>query len=201
MKPNSISPFVQAFIYKTYCLSLYTYSLEITTLTLESRNYINTTQNNLIRQIIGLSFSCHISKILNCLRLHNFHDLYLKTKISFIRTLCFNQISEKIFFHLSENKEISNRSKSFKKDIILLEKHYGKDILVIKKDANKLENEFLNKFQATDGISDSIRTCLLNYKDKIYKGMLDDIIKPEFIREDEDFQNLLQYLIIMNSEF
>ena len=76
---------------------------------------------------------------------------------------------------------------------------YG--ILVIKKDANKLENEFLNTFQATDGISDSIRTCLLNYKDKIYKGMLDDIIKPEFIREDEDFQNLLQYLIIMNSEF
>ena len=118
---------------------------------------------------------------MNCLRLHNFHDLYLKTKISFIRTLCFNQISEKIFFHLSENKEISNRSKSFKKDIILLEKHYGKDILVIKKDANKLENEFLNKFQATDGISDSIRTCLLNYKDNIYKGMFDDIIKLEFI--------------------
>ena len=42
LKPKAISPFLQAFIYKTYCLSLFTYSLETTALNKESRNFINT---------------------------------------------------------------------------------------------------------------------------------------------------------------
>ena len=29
---------------------------------------------------------------------------------------------------------------------------------------------------------------------------LDNIIKPDFIRQDEEFQELLQYLIITNNE-
>ena len=201
LKPKAISPFFQAFIYKTYCLSLYSYSLETTALTKESRNVINTAQNNLIRQILGLNFSCHISKILNCLKLHTFHDLYIKTKLSFMRTLCFNENSQQIFNYLTTNKKVSNRSKSFKKDITLLEELYNKDIMVIIKNAKNLENELKNKFQATDGITDSIRTCLLYYKDKTYSGMLDELIKPKFIREDEEFQNLLQYFIIMDSDF
>ena len=57
------------------------------------------------------------------------------------------------------------------------------------------------KFQATDGITDSIRTCLLNYKDKLNIGMLDELIKPDFIKEDGDFQNILQYFTIMDSDF
>jgi hypothetical protein len=198
LKPRAISPFLQAFIYKTYCLSLYTYSLETTTLTKETKNFLNTAQNNLIRQMIGLSFSCHISKILNCLKIHTFHDLYIKTKLSFIRTLCFNEISNDIFIYLSKTKDASNRSKSFKKDIAMLEEFYKKDISVIHKDAKKLEMEFLKKFQTNDGISDSIRLCLINYREEIYREMLDNIIKPEYIRDDEEFQDLLQYLIIID---
>ena len=198
LKPRAISPFLQAFIYKTYCLSLYTYSLETTTLTKESKNFLNTAQNNLIRQMIGLSFSCHISEILNCLKIHTFHDLYIKTKLSFIRTLCFNEISNDIFIYLSKTKDVSNRSKSFKKDIAMLEDLYKKDISVIHKDAKKLEMEFLKKFQTNDGISDSIRLCLSKYREEIYREMLDNIIKPEFIRDDEEFQDLLQYLIIID---
>ena len=34
------------------------------------------------------------------------------------------------------------------------------------------------------------------YKSSIYKIFLDNLIKPDFIREDEAFQELLQYLII-----
>ena len=201
LKPKAISPFLQAFIYKTYCLSLYTYSLETTALTKESRNFINTAQNNLIRQILGLNFSCHISKILNCLKLHTFHDLYIKTKLSFIRTLCYNENSQKIFNYLIINKKTSFRSKSFKKDITLLEEIYNKDILVITQNAKNLEKELIDKFQANDGITDSIRTCLFNYKDKTHSEMLDDLIKPNFIRDDEEFQNLLQYFIIMDNNF
>ena len=51
-------------------------------------------------------------------------------------------------------------------------------------------------FNLRDGIADSINICLSNFKSKIFKNMLNNLIKPEFIREDEDFQELLQYLII-----
>ena len=117
-----------------------------------------------------------------------------------MRTLCFNENSQKIFNYLVLNKKTTNRSKSFKKDISLLEDTYNKDILVIIKNAKNLENELKNEFQATDGITDSIRTCLLNFKDKKYSGMLDDLIKPK-IRDDEEFQSLLQYLIITDNVF
>jgi hypothetical protein len=118
-----------------------------------------------------------------------------------MRTLCFNENSQQIFNYLTTNKKVSNRSKSFKKDITLLEELYNKDIMVIIKNTKNLENELKSKFQATDGITDSIRTCLLYYKDKTFGGMLDELIKPKFIREDEEFQNLLQYFIIMDSDF
>ena len=202
LKPNMISPFLQAFIYKTYCLSQFTYGLETSTLTRKSREFLNISQNNLIRQIVGLSFSCHISKIFKCLRLYNFHDLYLKAKLSFIDTLKNNELSCKIFLLLCENKnKISPRSKSFKKDINLLESHYNNDILIIKEDAYKLSKKFYKNFRSSDGITDSIRTCLENIKNKKYKIALDDLIKPEFIKEDEEFQELLQYLIITNNDF
>ena len=98
-------------------------------------------------------------------------------------------------------KKTSFRSNSFKKDITLLEEFYKKDIIVIIQNAKNLEKNLLEKFQDTDGITDSIRTCLSNYKDKIYSEMLDDLIKPKFIRDDEEFQSLLQYFIIMDNNF
>jgi hypothetical protein len=47
-----------------------------------------------------------------------------------------------------------------------------------------------------NGIIDSINTCFSKYKSRTYKSLLDNLIKPDFIREDEAFQELLQYLII-----
>ena len=98
-------------------------------------------------------------------------------------------------------KKTSFRSNSFKKDITLLEEFYKKDIIVIIQNAKNLEKNLLEKFQDTDGITDSIRTCLSNYKDKIYSKILDDLIKPKFIRYDEEFQSLLQYFIKMDNNF
>ena len=38
--------------------------------------------------------------------------------------------------------------------------------------------------------------CLKNYKSKMYKKMLEELTKPQFIKDDEECQELLQYLII-----
>ena len=83
----------------------------------------------------------------------------------------------------------------------MLESHYNHAILIIKENAYKLSKKFSNNFRSSDGITDSIRTCLENIKNKKYKIALDDLIKPEFIKEDEEFQELLQYLIITNNDF
>ena len=52
-----------------------------------------------------------------------------------------------------------------------------------------------------DGIVDSINTCFDYYKRKNYKNILDNLIKPGFIRQDEELQEFLQYLIIMGEYY
>ena len=72
------------------------------------------------------------------------------------------------------------------------------DISEIFKNKNiyKLIRSLKEGFKKKDGITDSIRTCLYNFKYNSYRDMLNDLIKPEFIREDEEFQLLLQFFII-----
>ena len=51
-------------------------------------------------------------------------------------------------------------------------------------------------FILRNGIIDSINICFSKYNSNSSKSLLDNLIKPDFIREDEAFQKLLQYLII-----
>ena len=79
-KPFGISPLLQSFIYKTYCLSQFIYALETTTLLKGTRDYLNISQNNLIRQIISLPKTCHMTNLLRLLlKIFNFEELYIST--------------------------------------------------------------------------------------------------------------------------
>lgn len=72
------------------------------------------------------------------------------------------------------------------------------DISEIFKNKNiyKFIRSLKDDFKKKDGITDSIRTCLYNFKYNSYRDMLNDLTKPEFIRDDEEFQLLLQFFII-----
>ena len=197
LKPSGISPFLQSFIYKTYCLSQFTYALETTTLLKGTRDYLNVSQNNLIRQIIGLPKTCHMTRLLRLLKIFNFEELYISTKIAFLDSIKNNCISSAIFDYLCINKSKSKRySKSFVQDIKVLEGHFDYDISAIFENPSYFKKLIKKQSTVPDGISDSINICLNNYKSKKYKKMLEDLTKPQFIREDEEFQELLQYLII-----
>jgi hypothetical protein len=197
LKPSGLSPFLQAFIYKTYCLSQFTYALETTTLTKSTRDDINVSQNNLIRIILGLPKTCHISKVLKCLKIFNIEDLYISTKLSFLNSIRFNSVSYSIFNHLCINKNKRNRfSKSFIQDIKLLEKHFENEISAIFEKPLLFKKLLKLNFSNHDGISDSINECLKYYKSKTMKQWLVNVTKPNFIRDDEEFQELMQYLII-----
>ena len=196
---NSISPHLQAFIYKTYCLSQFTYGLETTVLNKKTRDYLNVSQNNLIRQIIGLKSRCHMSEILKCLKLYNFEDLYIASKLSFLNSIKENEICSHIFSKLIlENRK--KFSKSFIQDIKLLEKRFDLNIEDICFECKSLKSGLKKAFNIHSGITDSINTCLINHKSKISRDILHDLTKLKFLKEDEEFQELIQYFIITNSE-
>ena len=195
LQPKSISPKLQSFIYKTYCLSQFTYALETSVLNNNTRKYLNVCQNNLLRQILGLHKYCHMSNILKCLRLYSFNDLYISSKLSFLNSIKHNKITSSIFSYLC-NINRNRFSKSFVQDIKFLEGKLHLGIQRIYLECQALKMTLKNSFISRDGIIDSINTCLSNFKSSTYNSLLDNLIKPEFIREDEAFQVLLQYLII-----
>jgi hypothetical protein len=195
LQPKSISPKLQSFIYKTYCLSQFTYALETSVLNKNTRKYLNVCQNNLLRQILGLHKYCHMSNILKCLRLYSFNDLYISSKLSFLNSIKHNKITSSIFSYLC-NINRNRFSKSFVQDIKFLEGKLHLGIQRIYLECESLKMTLKNSFNSRDGIIDSINTCLSNFKSSTYNSLLDNLIKPEFIRDDEAFQELLQYLII-----
>ena len=83
-------------------------------------------------------------------------------------------------------------------DIKVLERRFHSKIGDIYLECNSYKKIIKKSFEQRDGITDSINTCLDKFKSKTYKNLLDNLIKPEFIRQDEEFQELLQYLIITN---
>ena len=64
LQSRALSPKLQSFISKTYCLSQFTYGLETSVLNKDTRDYLNICQNNILRQILGLNNNCHMSNIL-----------------------------------------------------------------------------------------------------------------------------------------
>ena len=173
--------------------------METSTLFKKTRDYLNVCQNNLIRQILSLHKFCHMSKILECLKVLNFEDLYLGSKLSFLNSIKNNELSSLIFSHLCESKNdmnIRSHSKSFVQDIRLLEKHFNQNIFAIYESPLNFKKKLKQKFYENNGVTDSINTCLNHYKSKSFKFLLDGLLKPAFIREDGEFQELIQYLII-----
>ena len=184
LTPNGVNPELRAFLYKTYCLSQFTYALETTTLKTSTRDYLNIAQNNLIRQLFGINKFSHMSNVLKCLKIHNIGNLYLKSKLSFLNSLKYNELSMYIFNNICEElNDTPKKSISFKKDILLLRAHFNADIESILAGADILKKSLNDTFKESDGISDSIMTCLKNIKCKLYKKILNDLVRPDFLNE------------------
>ena len=137
-----------------------------------------------------------MTRLLTLLKIFNFEDLYISTKLSFLDSVKNNCISSDIFNYLCVNKSNSKRySKSFVQDIKVLENHFNYEISAIFENPLSFK-KLLKKRTPPDGILDSINSCLKNYKSKMYKKILEELTKSQFIKDDEEFQELLQYLII-----
>ena len=83
LSPNNLTPHLQAFIYKIYCLFQFTYGLETSVLNEKTREYLNICQNNIIRHILRINKFCHMSNIWKYLKIFKFEDLYTFSKLCF----------------------------------------------------------------------------------------------------------------------
>ena len=190
LTPNGVSPSLKSFLYKTYCLSQFTYALETSTLNTQTRTLLNTSQNNLIRQFVGLEKFCHMHELLKSLQILNFNDLYISSKLSFLESIKKNEICLSILNHLClDLDKTPKKSKSFQKDILLLQAQFGIDIAVIFTKPLALRALIRQTFRETDGICDSVTFCLTNIKKKYYKNLLNYLIRPEFFQEYLDQMN------------
>ena len=175
LKPMLISPKLQSFIYKTYCLSKFTYGLETITINKTTRDYINSSQNQLLRQIIGLNKYCRMTNIRKCLQILNFEQLYIVSKLSFLQSINNNEISVKILNYLLQQiNDLSRTSKSFGNDLVLIKNFFNLDIVPILVEPLKYKQTILNGVfnYENNGICESINLCLDNYRDLEYRNLL-----------------------------
>ena len=196
LKPGGISPFLQSFLYKTFCLTQFTYALETTTLHNSTREYLNTSQNNLIRIMIGLDKFCHMTNVLKSLKIYNFEQLYLFSKISFLKSIKNNELSLYIFNKITDSPS-RNKTKSFKLDISLLEKNFNTNINLIFSKPIDFINNLKQTFKEENGIVDSIKTCLYDLKNKLFRQTLKLLIRPKFLNDDlESLTNIFYSILI-----
>ncbi len=62
LNPCDLTPFNQALIYNAFCLSKFTYAIEIMNVNIKTLNCMNVMQNNLLRYLLQLGKHNHLSR-------------------------------------------------------------------------------------------------------------------------------------------
>ena len=180
MKPNGLNPFLQAFLYNTFCLSKSTYCLELMNLDEKTINLMNVMQNGLVRYMLKLHKSCHMSNILKSLKIVNIKQLIFKYKINFVRQLENHELCKEIFKRMINNRNgDSNNNNNNKSKSIIMDLERISNILDCKLEEvgkTKLKSKQLEKldekFNRTDEDVERVKFCLENINDMEIKNIL-----------------------------
>ena len=153
------------------------------TLNVVTKEFLNVAQNKCIRQIVGLKKFCRISNILKCLKIFNFNQLYIYTKLNFINSIHNNELSLNVLLFLFKNKECTNKSVSFKKDILSFESYFSTNINLIVNNFKFYKETLKSELSIKDnGLCNSIKIlqCLNNINIKFFKNFLDNLTRVDF---------------------
>ena len=175
-KQGGVNPFLQIFVYKSFCISRILYGLEIMNLNKKTLKLINIGQNDIVRYITGLSRHSHISNTLKILKLFTINDLYYYMKLIFVKNLKSNFICNYIFnFLLLSNYK--NNSLSFIKEYKLLCVRLNESMIYVADNIHimllKYKNDF-REFEKNDE-NELILICLQNSSDYIMREQLNFI--------------------------
>jgi hypothetical protein len=185
MKHGGLNPFLQAFIYNTYCLSKITYGLEIMSINKKTINTMNVMQNNLIRYLLQLSSLNHLSSIHQALKILNFKHLIFKYKLGYVSQLEGFTLSKKVFRHIITDEKKRHNSSSY----VCVMNNIA-DFLQINlsdfgnKSVFNNQLDILNKkFNKKPEIVPIVKFCLENFSTKEFK----DNLKVVTRFENEDY--------------
>ena len=122
-----------------------------------------------------------MSEVLKSLKIYNFFDLYISSKLSFLESIKKNELSAQIFDCLClDLNKVQKNSKSFQVDIKLLEKHFNIDIELIYAGPILLRKSLTDKFKEPNGLKDSILHCLSKRNQKFFKNLLDLLLSVDY---------------------
>ena len=185
MKPNGFLPILQAFLYKSYCLSRMTYCLEIMSVSNKTITKINVKQNNIFRFLLNLDNRSVMKHVLPALKVLTLKQLILKRKIGFISQIKDHPLTSGILSHLIQtNPNEKRKSNSFKADMYEIENILGSEVYNMKK--REILSKYENTIRREDGIIDSLETCLLNFRNPVNKKMIKLLTQPKYKRLSHD---------------
>jgi hypothetical protein len=167
MKPCGLNPFLQAFIFNTFCLSKFTYAIEIMSVSNKTINFVNVMQNNLLRYLLQINKYNHLSSIQQALKIFNFKHLYYKYKLGFRVQVESYVLSKEIFDYIgTQDNKLKNSSSSYANSLNQLS-------ILISVDRNdcgkrkKLNDQLVilnEKFNKKPEMINIVKFCLENYK-------------------------------------
>jgi len=105
MKPVGVNPFIQSFLYNTYCLPKLTYGMGIYQLNRQTLNSLNVNQKNLVRYILGIPYRSHISDVNKALNLMSVEYVYYCQLCILIKLLHRHKYTKEILLTIEENNE------------------------------------------------------------------------------------------------
>ena len=181
MKPCGLNPFLQAFIYNAFCLSKFTYAIEIMNVSIKTLNCLNVMQNNLLRYLLQLGKHNHLSSIQQALKIFSFKHLYYKYKLGFRQQLESYSLSKEIFYYIIKQDSKLIKSSSYACNVNNLSNILEVDIndFGVK---NKLDSQLkgLNeKFNKKPEMVEIVKFCLDNFNLQEHRENLKVITRYE----------------------
>ena len=101
-KPFMLSPNNVAYIYKQYCQSQFKYGLEVLHIDKTCLKEIETRQNILVKNSIGLGKYCLTTPLFDSLKIESIKQLYMKHKVFFVKQIETNVLTKTLFSFLDE---------------------------------------------------------------------------------------------------
>jgi hypothetical protein len=175
-KQGGVNPFLQIFVYKSFCISRILYGLEIMNLNKKTLTTLNIAQNEIVRYITGLSRNSHISNTLKILKLFNIHDLYYNMKLIFIKNLKSNFVCNYIFNCLLTSN-YKNNTLSIIKDFKFLCGKLNKPMNDVADNINAQITEYKEEYRNYEKNAENelILICLQNSEDLLMRQQLNFI--------------------------
>ena len=179
---NALDPNTIAFIFKQFCQSTLNFGLEFCFIKNSILKCLNTRQNILIKNVLGIKYFARIKPLLNELKIETIEQLYYKHKIFGARQLLKNSFTNKIFSYINRfYKNVEHKENhSFISQLQELQEFTSYSL----EDHNVALSLIDNRFQCNDlFLRESIRNILNDFNIKysfLFTDSLNDLLKIIF---------------------